>query len=152
MKKTVWIVVANRAVARLFRTNQPMGPLEEMDAFIHPEGRLQEHELVSDRAGRGFERMGQGGFAEDTDTTAIAHETANFALALTRFLQKGRTDGRFDVLVLIAAPAFLGSLRERMDGPTRERVMLEVDKNLVHLDAATLRGYLPERLYSAVDG
>ncbi|MBV8156609.1 MAG: host attachment protein, partial [Dyella sp.] len=75
MNKTVWIVVANRAVARLFRTSRPMGPLEELDAFIHPEGRLPEHELVSDRAGRGFERMGQGGYAEDSDTSATAHET-----------------------------------------------------------------------------
>ncbi|WP_158543519.1 host attachment protein [Dyella solisilvae] len=150
MKKTVWIVVANRAVARLFRASQPLGPLEEMDSFIHPEGRLPEHELVSDRAGRGLERMGVGGYAEDQDTTVAAHETASFALELSRFLQKARTAGQFDALVLIAAPAFLGAMRERLDGSTRGRVTLEVDKNLVHLDAAAIRGYLPERLYSGV--
>lgn len=150
MKKTVWIVVANRAVARLFKADQPTGPLQELDAFIHPEGRLQEHDLVSDRAGHGFERFGQGGYAEDQDTSVVAHETANFALELGRFLQKARAAGRFDALVLIAAPAFLGAMRERLDVPTRERVMLEVDKNLVHLDAASVRGYLPERLYSAL--
>jgi protein required for attachment to host cells len=150
MKKTVWIVVANRAVARLFQAKQPLGPLEEMDAFIHPEGRMHDQDLVSDRPGRGFDRFGPGRHAEDPDTTVTEQEATSFALQLARFLQKGRNDGRFDALVLIAAPAFLGIMRDRLDTPTRQRVMLEVDKNLVHLDAAALRGYLPERLYSAV--
>ncbi len=150
MKKMVWVVVANRAVGRVFQASQPTGPIQERESFIHPEGRLLDQELVSDRPGRGFDRLGPGRHAEDPDTTATAQETASFALELARFLLKGRNDGHFDALVLIAAPAFLGALRERLDGQTRERVMLEVDKNLVHLDAAALRGYLPERLYSAV--
>lgn len=150
MNKTVWIVVANRAVARLFKASGPMGPLEELEAFIHPEGRMQEHELVTDRAGRGYERMGQGGYAEDSDTSASAHETTTFAIALSRFLDKARCSGHFDALVLIAAPAFLGVMRDRLDTSTRGRVTLEVCKNLVHLDVAGIRGYLPERLYSAV--
>ena len=150
MKKTVWIVVANRAVARLFRASQPTGPLEELDSFIHPEGRLQEHDLVSDRPGRAFDSFGSGRHAEDPDTAATTQEATNFAIELSRFLQKARTHGKFDALVLIAAPAFLGALRERLDVPTRERVTLEVDKNLVQHNAAEIRGYLPERLYSTV--
>lgn len=150
MNKTVWIVVANRGVARLFQARQPTGPLEELDAFIHPEARLHEQDLVSDRPGRGFDRVGPGGHAEEPDTTMVEQETGNFALELSRFLLKGRTDGRFDGLMLIAAPAFLGSLRDRLDGPTRGRIMLEVAKNLVHLDAAAVRNYLPDRLYSVV--
>ncbi|ULU27207.1 host attachment protein [Dyella terrae] len=78
-------------------------------------------------------------------------ETGNFALELSRFLLKGRNEGRFDALILIAAPAFLGSLRDRLDDQIRDRILLEVAKNLVHLDAFGVRGYLPERLYSSVD-
>lgn len=151
MNKTVWIVVANRGVARLFQARQPAGPLEEMEAFIHPEARLHDQDLLADRPGRAFDRMGGGSHAEAPDTSLAEQETNNFALELSRFLLKGRTSGRFDGLMLIAAPAFLGSLRDRLDSPTRGRIMLEVAKNLVHLDAAALRQYLPERLYSAVD-
>jgi protein required for attachment to host cells len=150
MKKIVWIVVANRAAARLFQASQAMGPLEELDAFIHPEGRLQEHDLVSDRPGRAFDSLGSGRHAEDPDTAATEQEANNFALQLSRFLQKARCDRKFDALVLIAAPAFLGALRDRLDAPTRERVTLEVDKNLVQHNAAEIRGYLPEKLYSMV--
>jgi protein required for attachment to host cells len=121
-----------------------------MEAFIHPEARLHEQDLVSDRPGRGFDRSGPGRHAEEPDTTVTEQETNNFALELSRFLLKGRSLGKFDALVLIAAPAFLGSLRERLDGPTRGRILLELAKNLVHLDAAAVRGYLPERLYSEV--
>ncbi|MBV8157296.1 MAG: host attachment protein [Dyella sp.] len=150
MKKIVWIVVANRAAARLFQASQPTGPLEELDAFIHPEGRLQEHDLVSDRPGRSFDRYGAGRHAEDPDTEATEQEATNFAVQLSRFLHKARCDRKFDTLVLVAAPAFLGALRERLDVPTRERITLEVDKNLVQRSAGEIRSHLPEKLYSAV--
>lgn len=150
MKKTVWIVVANRGVARLFKTCQPTGPMEEMEAFIHPEARLHDQDLVTDRPGRGLDRFGAGRHADDADSSLTEQETDNFALELSRLLKKGRAQGRFDTMVLIAAPTFLGALRERLDGPTRERITLEVAKNLVHLDASALRQYLPELLYSAV--
>ncbi|AIF47173.1 hypothetical protein HY57_07735 [Dyella japonica A8] len=151
MKKTVWIVVANRGVARLFQASQPTGPLEEMDAFIHPEARLRDQDLVTDRPGRGFERSGPGSHAEEPDSSVAEVEAGHFALELSRFLLKGRQEGRFDALVLIAAPGFLGSLRDRLNGSMKDRILLEVAKNLVHLDAHAVRSYLPERLYSAVE-
>ena len=152
MKKIVWIVVANRAAARLFQVSQPMGPLEELDAFIHPEGRLQEHDLVSDRPGRSFDSYGAGRHAEDPDTAATEREATNFAVQLSRFLHKARCERKFDALVLVAAPAFLGALREHLDAPTRERITLEVDKNLVQRNVMEIRGHLPAKLYSAVGG
>ncbi|WP_243039247.1 host attachment protein [Dyella sedimenti] len=148
MKKKVWIVVANRAVARLFQASQPTGPLEELEAFIHPEGRLQEGDLVTDRPGRTFDSVGAGRHAEDPDTAATVSEANHFAIELSRFLQKAGAERKFDALVLVAAPAFLGILRERLDVSTRERVILEVDKNLVQHGPAEIRGHLPERLYS----
>ncbi|WP_130619411.1 host attachment protein [Dyella amyloliquefaciens] len=150
MKKIVWIVVANRAAARLFQASQPMGPLEELDAFIHPEGRLQEHDLVSDRPGRSFDSYGAGRHAEDPDTAATEQEATNFAVQLSRFLHKARCDRKFDALVLVAAPAFLGALRDRLDVATRERITHEIDKNLVQQSPSVIRGHLPERLYSSV--
>lgn len=152
MKKTVWIVVANRGVARLFQATQATGPLEELEAFIHPEARLRDRDLVSDRPGRGFERAGPGSHAEEPDSSVAEVEAGQFALELSRFLLKGHGDGRFDMLVLIAAPGFLGALRERLGGAMKHHILLEVAKNLPHADAATVRGYLPERLYSTVNG
>lgn len=150
MNKTVWIVVANRAAARVFKASQPTGPLEELDTFIHPEGRLQERELVTDRPGRAFDSYGTGRHGEDPATAATTHEAENFALELSRFLQKARTERRFDALMLMAAPAFLGELRDRLDVPTRDCITLEIDKNLVQRDAAEIRRHLPDKLYSTV--
>ena len=114
------------------------------------EGRLQERELVTDRPGRAFDSYGTGRHGEDPATAATTHEAENFALELSRFLQKARTERRYDTLMLMAAPAFLGELRERLDVPTRDCVMLEIDKNLVQRNAAEIRGHLPDKLYSAV--
>jgi len=53
MNKTVWIVVANR----VFQARQPTGPLEEMEAFIHPGARLHDQDLLADPA-RSHLRLG----------------------------------------------------------------------------------------------
>jgi protein required for attachment to host cells len=145
--KKILILVANRSVARLFGTDDRRGePLHELATLTHPEGRLQDHDLVSDRPGRAFDSLGHHRHAADPDTTAEEHEAEAFAIELTRRLHKDRAESRFDALALVAAPDFLGLLRKHLDAPTRQRVFLEVDKNLAHLDAAAIRDHLPEKL------
>jgi len=75
MNKTVWIVVANR----VFQARQPTGPVEEMEAFIHPEARLHDQDLLADRPGRTFDRVGGGSHVDVPDTGLAEQETNNFA-------------------------------------------------------------------------
>lgn len=144
--KDVWVVVANRAVAHLFRTGWSREPLQELESMVHPAGRLHDRDLVTDGPGRGFDRVGQGHHATDPGTAPGEHEAELFAVELARRLHKDRAEHRFDALVLVADPGFLGLLRNHLDDPTRKQVILEVDKNLAHMDAAAIRAHLPERL------
>lgn len=148
--KRVWVVVASSTVARLFATEAPTGQLEEMEEMVHTEGRLHEQKLVSDLPGRTFDSTGAGRHAKAPGVAPKEQEAVNFAIQVAGRLEAGRTEERFDGLVLVAAPHFLGLLRERLGPPTRDRVILELDKNLVHLDGREIRGHLPERLYSTL--
>jgi protein required for attachment to host cells len=49
-------------------------------------------------------------------------------------------------LVLVAPAAFLGVLRNRLEATTLESVVLELNKDIVHLDARAIRARLPEFL------
>jgi protein required for attachment to host cells len=148
--KRVWVVVASSTVARLFAAESAAGPLEELEEMVHPEGRLHERELVSDLPGRTFDSTGAGRHAKAAGVAPKEQETVNFAIQVAERLEAARTEGRFDALVLVAAPRFLGLLRGRLSPPTRERVILELDQNLVHLDGREIREHLPERLYSTL--
>jgi hypothetical protein len=55
MKKQSWIVVANSTIARVFKLEKLK--LTELECLIHPESRLKQQDLVSDKAGRTNESM-----------------------------------------------------------------------------------------------
>lgn len=149
MSKTIWIVVANRVTARIFATDSPLGAIEEIETLLHPQGRMQEGALVTDKPGRTTERVGPGRSATDPDTSQHEHEATVFATEIAATLTKARNDARYGTLVLAAPPAFLGALRKSIDAQTRKLVTLELDKDFAQLDARALRAHLPERLVRA---
>ena len=48
--------------------------------------------------------------------------------------------------LIVAAPAFLGTLRNQLSDQTRKLVSIEMDKNLTQQKADVIRGHLPEYL------
>ncbi len=141
MQRT-WLVVADRARARIFSVASPKGPLSELEDMVHPESRIQERDLTSDRAGRGTGGHGSMG----TPRTAHDQAAVEFAREVTARLEAGRTAGSFERLILVAPPDFLGLLRKSQSVNLGKLVDREVAKNLVQLKAAEIRTLLPEFL------
>ena len=115
-----------------------MSPLLEIEDLVHPEGRMHEGDLVSDSPGSDGGTTGQGRHVIDDETSAREQQNIDFATQIAHRLERGRKEDAFDELVLIAPPAFLGILRNRLSKTLMERVSLEIDKNLVKQSAATI--------------
>ena len=64
------------------------------------------------------------------------HEAILFAREISDRLELARARGEFDELTLVAAPAFLGLLRENLNAATRKLVVRTIDKNLVQRSEA----------------
>jgi protein required for attachment to host cells len=64
-----------------------------------------------------------------------------FAKRIGDYLEKARTDHRFESLVLIAPPKFLGTLRKELGKEVRKLVAGEMPKGLSTLSARELEGY-----------
>ncbi|HEX6319867.1 MAG TPA: host attachment protein [Burkholderiales bacterium] len=143
----MWIVVADSSACRLFEVSAPAGPLQELEALSHPEGRLREQDLVSDLPGRTFDSQGAGRHAKEVEVSPKKHEAIVFAGRIAERLEAGRTGNAFDKLALIAPPEFLGLLRDKLNPQLRALVLHEVDKNVSRLDPAAIRARLPERLF-----
>ncbi|WP_298293738.1 host attachment protein [Thiomonas sp.] len=149
MKKT-YVLVANRASARLFTIDSPIGPLHEIEVLTHPQARLRNEELGNATPGRTQDRVGTGRHAIDPDEPPREHELDVFAKSLAERLQRARTTEGVQALALVAAPETLGALRQHLDAATRALIVAEVSKNLVHLPPEQIRKDLPERIGSAV--
>lgn len=141
MQKT-WVVAAESSRARVFAADNRVGPLTEVEDFAHAEGRARDQDLVSDKAGRGFGGAIEGRHGVEKQGDAKYNDTVAFARRIVERIELGRAKGEFEQLVLIAAPEFLGILRQHLSANTMKLVGKTIDKNLVQKNESEIRGYV----------
>jgi protein required for attachment to host cells len=142
-----WIVVADSSRARLFEVADKEKHLREIEDMVNPEGRATNRELESDAAGRyhgGGERM-QGGSA-GTTINAVDHQTEWFAKSVCEYLDKARAERRYDRLYIVAAPKFLGLLRENLTKEARNMVSEELSKEVSWLNEREVENYIRDKI------
>ena len=150
-KRKVWVVVADASRARLFRAETPRGPLVELEDAVHSAARLQDHELLSDRAGRAVDTQGHHRHGMEAPTDPHDQEAQRFAHELAERLQVHHNAHDFDGLVLAAPPRFLGFLREALDEQVTKQVLASLDLDLTRIpSAAEVQSHLPDPIYSAI--
>lgn len=137
-----WILVAESSRAKIYSGKGQRAPLSEIKDFVHPKGRLHEGDLVSDSAGSDGGSVGQGRHVLDDQTNAREQEAIIFANELANYLNIERNKESFGTLVIIAAPAFLGLLRENLSDEVMGMVSQQIDKNLMHKSAEEIHQYL----------
>lgn len=142
MKKDTWVVVANSSQARIFKANTNQH-LEELDALVHPEGRLHTSEIIDNNQGETKESHGNGRHPMEPSTQPKKQEAINFAKEILVHLDSARTNGSIDKFYLLASPAFLGLLRQEMPHPLQNIKAGEVDKDVTHMKPDEIREYLP---------
>jgi protein required for attachment to host cells len=141
-----WVVIAEQGCARFYTLEKPRGELDEVERLEHAEGSRRESELISDRPGRAFDSVGAGRHAMEPPVDAKEAEALRFAKEIADHLEKARAAGRFDRLVLVAGPQFLGLLRQKLSPALAQIVTQEIPKNLGQYEAREIRAHLPEIL------
>ncbi len=138
-----WILVADNARARIFKTIKQGQALEQVQEWLHPSSRAHERDLTSDRPGRTFNSEGPGRHGMGEGASAKDHEAWKLCKQVSDDIEKARAQGQFDRLVLVAAPAFLGELRNMLSEPTMRLVAGALDKNLAQMDEQQIIEHLP---------
>lgn len=139
----IWVLVANGSYAALLSAPSPTSPLEEIATFDNPDARAKAMDLISDRPGRSFDSHGEGRHAMEVEDNPKQQGQIRFAKLLSDYLEEGRAAQKFDRLVVVASPAFLGVLRTYFDAPLSSLILLEVDKDYTSLSPEELRTRLP---------
>ena len=138
-----WVLVANHTRARLFEAENRAGVLREIETMVYPEARLKRKELLRDAPGRSFDSRGQGRHAMAWHTQIRKQGEKTFARDIAHALERGRQEGRYDKLYIVADPGMAGSLRMSMSSPTLATIAGESRKNLASCDADQIRSQLP---------
>lgn len=142
---SIWIIVADSSRARIFSAGKDQTSMLEIQTLAHPAARLHEGDLVSDKAGREWNR---GTISHDMngESSAKHGEVIRFANQICQALESGHNNGKFNKLYVIAAPGFLGALRKQLPRSIQKLIAAEVSKNLVTHDISDMRKHLPESL------
>ncbi|WP_294945366.1 host attachment protein [Sulfurivirga sp.] len=145
MKKT-WIVVADSAHARLFTAETPTSGLTELEDLVHLQARMHDQDLTTDGPGRHSNDTGVGAHGYEPKVTPSEEEAIRFAKELAKELYQAFHAHKFEQLIIVAAPRFLGHLRNALDKNVARVVSLEVAKDLVNEKPEEIRKHLPEYL------
>lgn len=125
-----WVVVADASRADLYKRQTRRSPLELIESLAEPRARGKEQDFSADAPGRAFDSGGQGRHAMQGDHTTKQHLREVFAQQIAAELEAGRQAGHFKQLIIVAAPAMLGDLRQQLSAATTKLVAAEFSKDL----------------------
>ncbi|MDA3922964.1 MAG: host attachment protein [Salinisphaera sp.] len=143
---TTWIVVADAAEARIFSRVRAGKSLDQVDTLHHDESKAHEGDLRTGGKGEVADSSGHGRHQADPQTSTGEKHADIFAKQVMERLKTGLNDKAFDWLVIAAAPAFLGHLRDKLDSPLTQAVQATIDKNWVQEDDRQLEKLIEKHL------
>lgn len=124
-----WVLVANSSQAKLFRLTQ-FPKIEPLQDFAHPESRLHDQDLTSDRPGRNFDSMSTRRHAYEAKHDPKSLEIDKFGKILSEYLNLAHENGDFTRLYLLANPSFLGVLRQELSARLQGAIVSEIAKDM----------------------
>ena len=145
------ILIADQSEARFYDLEGIKGPLRLIGKLADPNARLHDRDFKSDRPGRVFDHASASGkrrgatahHATGGERTPREHEAHLFAQRIARELDTARQENRYDRLIVMAAPTFLGMLRAALPKAVSAAVVAEVPKDLVHGPESAVLAHLP---------
>lgn len=157
-QQTTWYLIADSSRAVIFFRRQADQHMQLLREFEHPQSRMANQELVSDRPGRvkqsappsrGHSSAGptRGNHsAMDPHTSPKTVEQENFAHELAAALHEGLVDHQYESLVLVASPQFLGVLRNILNDQVQKHIKASLAKDYTHLTVPEIEKHLATNL------
>lgn len=138
MKATVtWILVADGAQAKVFQHNGPGKGLSAVKDLQFEQEPLRAQDINTDRPGRRFDSgVNHRSGVEESDP-AQQRET-RFVQGVAERLETSQQEGRFDRLIVAAAPTALGDLRQAFGDKIKQAIIAELPKDLTNLPTPQL--------------
>ena len=138
-----WVVVADESSAIVYSRESLSGPMREQFSLENEIARKKTEQLISDSGGRSFDSYGKGRHTMSNEkvdpkkTAAMA-----FAKQIAGRIAKVMHDGSCRGFALVAAPRFLGLLRDAIAVATTVEPYATVAKEVVGQDTVVIEKLL----------
>jgi protein required for attachment to host cells len=146
---TTWILVADACGARLFMSFDQVRSIHLIQRFTHADSRAMESELVSDKQGSARSMVYPGARTMQPHMAQKELEAMHFAQRLNHHLHDAAHHNKFDALVLVAPPHFLGLLRAELSPTLTRLVTTSLAKDLIYMDEKTIQEHLAKAVRPA---
>ncbi|MAQ85156.1 MAG: Host attachment protein [Maritimibacter sp.] len=131
IRKGTWVLIADGEKALFLRNDLDEENLDLNVVRIEEQDNPSDREQSANRPGRMQDTgVGQRSALDDTDWHELAKE--RFADDLADILYKQAHKGRFDEIVICAAPKTLGELRDKLHKEVASKVIAEIPKDLTN--------------------
>ena len=141
--KKYWIVVADEASATIYGRDTRRAPLHELFSLQNESARKKTDELISDHGGRSFDSHGHGRHTMVKEKSAPKRHAATvFAKHIADRIGKATHNGTCRGFALVAAPRFLGVLRDAVSTATNVEPFATIDKEVVGKDTSVIEKLL----------
>ena len=142
---SIWVLVSDASRAVLYAADERGGDWSVVGSYEHPESRLKNSQLSPSEPGHAAKSKGTARHTVmQPDTPPKEAEFEHFAGQLADALTSGARQHRFEGLVLVAPPHFLGLLRSRLSTEAEKHLIGAVDKDYTALAPSELRNRLEQ--------
>ncbi len=142
-EKFFWVVVADESKAIVYARDTRSGPLREVFSLANEVARMKTEQLISDSGGRSFDSKGKGRHTMTSEKVdPKKHAALIFAKQIAERIGGVMHDGSCRGFALVAAPRFLGVLREAVSVATSAEPYATVDKEVVGQDTTVIEKLL----------
>lgn len=139
----VWLVVVNTNACRIYLYKKKPKTLILIKAFNHPQSKLKNTELTSDRPGHYNTSHGtRGAYADRTD--AKEAEIEHFAIEIAHELNSQKSKQEYKNLILMGQPHISGLIQKHLDAQVNDCIIKSYNKNYTNLTEMELLKLLKE--------
>lgn len=136
-----WVLSTDSNTCRIYEYSKNPIRLTLVNEMQHPENKLRDIDLTSDKSGR-YRSNGSahGAYSQESDPKEIKIE--NFSREIANELDHGRNIQAYKNLILIAPPHMYGLLFQHINKHVKDLVTHNIEKDLLHLSDRELLDFL----------
>lgn len=136
-----WLVIANTTKVYIFTRNLNETEVHLITHMDHAEGKYKGIAFTTDRPGHYKTReTTRGAYSSHTSPREI--ENDRFAKHIVNFLEKNRTDHRYDSLILILPAHFYGMLLKHLHKPLEQLITQVIQKEILLENESIAENYI----------
>ena len=145
-KTRTWVLIADGSRAKVLEAVGPGTGFQDVADMTLSTDLPKSRDVLADKPGRTFNSVGAGRHAKENTSDPHRELKREFAGRVVAELRGAMLARRFDRLVLVAPPAFMGDLRAELPKDVKDKVADEITSDLTNTPKEELHSQLEEML------